>query len=324
MSASITTTEDSSASTTAVSSTPLDNSTTSLKVSTLASTTESGSVEENPPKQLSVAEKIAAMKAKSATEQQNKEAAATKSTAVNTTPATNINTPTTEDSNVGEVVPKKMSVAEKIAAMKAKSAASEQQKNNPPPPKKSVEPLESGDDSPKPKRLSVADKIAAMKARSEAESKVPPPALSPSPGSSDRRKSVSMADKIAKLQQKGAEAANSIPLDSPTRPKSATVSGSPFGSFSNDDDENDDVHDRPLSVPRKLNPNLMARASMAMPMMMPGMTHPGLSKRGSTGNIFGGGGGGGSGTFQRSSSIGSIRVTNEGSEAGEITHVSIV
>jgi hypothetical protein len=133
-----------------------------------------------------------------------------------------------------------------------------------------------------------------------------------------------MADKIAKLQQKGAEAANSIPLDSPTRPKSATVSGSPFGSFSNDDDENDDVHDRPLSVPRKLNPNLMARASMAMPMMMPGMTHPGLSKRGSTGNIFGGGGGGGSGTFQRSSSIGSIRVTNEGSEAGEITHVSIV
>lgn len=113
--------------------------------------------------------------------------------------------------------------------------------------------------------------------------------------------STSMAEKIALLKKKSFDEANSTggagagaavsgstrdssaSLISPTRPKSATIATSTI--------DEDDVFDRPASLNvgmrKKLNPNLMARASIAMPMMMPGMVHPGLNKRASMGDIMG-------------------------------------
>lgn len=233
-----------------------------------------------------------------------------------------------------------MTIAERIALMKAKSASSagmtgtagkssninsknikECEKNSvsedPVLPKSQLDdgsnesiPLET---SQSPKRLSVADKIAALKAKSEAESKTTHVA-SLDENESRKRRSVSVAEKIALMKQKSMEETQA--MMSPSRPKSHTFSTS-------DDTENDDNEDicdrssvgggRP-SFSRRLDPKLMARASIAMP-MIPGMAHPGLGhKSASTGSLLGG---------QRPLSSGSIRVVNESSESGEITHTTM-
>lgn len=217
--------------------------------------------------------------------------------------------------------PKKLTVAEKIAAMKAKSEPEKKApvsdvKPSPSPStsnantsaitststpiKPSVESVE------EPKKLTVAEKIAAMKAKSEAEAKAKSSPLN-SPGGTSRRASVSERVTIP---------SNSV-VQSTTpegRPKSSTIcSGSALNT--------EQPSDRPMSTPRKLNSDLISRASAGIPIMgLAGMGgHPGLSKRQSMGSIVTGESSGGERSFQRSSSLGAIRITNEKTD-GSFTH----
>lgn len=185
------------------------------------------------------------------------------------------------------------------------------------------------------KRLSVAEKIALMKARSEAEAreKEELERKKKSPPNSDRQSSI--ASRIANMKNKSIAETNAMLSVSTSskeednedgngaemksepsfvRPKSATIIGNEVSTGSAEDDA------RPLSTPRKgkLNPNLVARASMVMPMGM-GMP-PGLMKRSSVGDLSSPNSHPGrDSALLRSASMGSIRVTNDNS-SGEITH----
>ena len=257
---------------------------------------------------LTVAERIALMKANASTEG-SKSLDSSVNIQQKTEPKSVENsTPTLE-------APKTTSVSDKIAAMKvknetlstnqSKSTVGEQEIEE-----KTQQPPE---ESPKPKRSSVAERIAAMKAKSEAESKPTPPVMSPEETSARGNRSKSVAEKLALMKQKSIEETSQMDLESPTRPKSMTLHA--LESDGGDEDD-DDILKRPVSIGsrNKLNPKLMQRASMAMPMMMPCMTHPGLGpKSSSAGNIMGG--------CRGSMTTGSTRVVNEGAESGEITHV---
>ena len=248
---------------------------------------------------LTVAERIALMKANASTEG-SKSLDSSVKIQQNTEPKSVDSTPTLE-------APKTTSAPDKIAAMKVKNETTvgeqkiEEKTQQPP------------EESPKPKRSSVAERIAAMKAKSEAESKPTPPVMSPEETSARGNRSKSVAEKLALMKQKSIEETSQMDLESPTRPKSMTLHALESGGGDEDDD---DILKRPVSIGsrNKLNPKLMQRASMAMPMMMPGMTHPGLGpKSSSAGNIMGG--------CRGSMTTGSTRVVNEGAESGEITHV---